>query len=50
MPVVLGVLCGSFLGARVLPGMKTSVLRHVFAAVIAVLAIEMIFRGLKGTV
>jgi uncharacterized protein len=50
MPVVLGVLCGSFLGARVLPGMKTSVLRDVFAAVIAVLAIEMIFRGLKGTV
>ena len=50
MPVVLGVLCGSFLGARMLPGMKTSVLRHVFAVVIAVLAIEMIFHGLKGTV
>ena len=50
MPVVLGVLCGSFLGARMLPGMKTSVLRHVFAVVIAVRAIEMIFHGLKGTV
>ena len=50
MPVVLGVLCGSFLGARMLPGMKTSVLRHVFAVVIAVLAIEMILHGLKGTV
>ena len=33
-----------------LPGMKTSVLRHVFALVIAVLAIEMIFNGLKGTI
>jgi uncharacterized membrane protein YfcA len=50
MPVVLGVLCGSFLGARVLPGMKTSALRHVFAIVIAVLAIEMIFHGLKGAI
>jgi uncharacterized membrane protein YfcA len=50
MPVVLGVLCGSFLGARVLPRMKTSVLRHVFAVMIAVLAIEMIFQGLKGTI
>jgi uncharacterized membrane protein YfcA len=50
MPVVLGVLCGSFLGARVLPGMKTSVLRHVFAIAIAVLAIEMIYHGLKGTI
>jgi uncharacterized membrane protein YfcA len=50
MPVVLGVLCGSFLGARVLPRMKTSVLRHVFAVMIAVLAIEMIFQGLKGAI
>jgi uncharacterized membrane protein YfcA len=50
MPVVLGVLCGSFSGARVLPGMKTSALRHVFAVVIAVLAIEMIYQGLKGTI
>jgi uncharacterized protein len=50
MPVVLGVLCGSLLGARMLPGMKTSVLRHVFTVVIAVLAIEMILHGLKGTV
>jgi uncharacterized membrane protein YfcA len=49
-PVVLGVLSGSFLGARMLPGMKTSALRHVFAIVIAVLAIEMIFRCLKGTI
>ena len=50
MPVVLGVLGGSFLGARVLPGMKTSILRHVFAAVIAVLAVEMIYHGLSGRI
>jgi uncharacterized membrane protein YfcA len=50
MPVVLGVLCGSFLGARLLPSMKTSVLRRVFAMVIAVLAVEMIYQGLKGRI
>ena len=50
MPVVLGVLCGSFVGARVLPRVRTSVLRHVFDTVIAVLAIEMIYQGLKGTI
>jgi uncharacterized membrane protein YfcA len=50
MPVVLGVLCGSFLGARALPGLKTSSLRHVFAAVIAILAVEMIYHGLTGRI
>lgn len=48
MPVVLGVLVGSFLGARLLPGIKTTVLRHVFAIVIGVLAVEMIYHGLTG--
>ncbi len=50
MPVVIGVLFGSFLGARVLPSIKTSVLRHVFASVIAILAGEMIYHGLTGRV
>jgi uncharacterized protein len=48
MPVVLGVLAGAFLGARLLPQMKTSVLRHAFSAVIAILAVEMIYHGLTG--
>jgi len=48
MPVMLGVLAGAFLGARVLPQMKTSLLRHAFSAVIAILAIEMIYHGLTG--
>jgi hypothetical protein len=50
MPVVLGVLIGSFVGARVLPGLKTSVLRHAFTAVIAVLGFEMIYHGLTGRI
>src|ERR1700732_4847733 len=47
MPVMLGVLAGSLLGARILPGAKVRVLRLVFSGVIAVLAAEMIYSGLK---
>jgi uncharacterized membrane protein YfcA len=48
MPVTLGVLAGSLAGARLLMGAKPKSLRMVFAAVIAVLAIEMILNGLHG--
>ena len=48
MPVVLGVLIGSLLGARVLFGVETRLLRIIFALVILVLGIEMIYNGLAG--
>ncbi len=48
MPVMLGVLIGSLLGARVLVTVQTQVLRIVFSIVIVVLAIEMIYNGLTG--
>ena len=48
MPVMLGVLLGSLLGARVLAGAKTRILRIIFAAVILILGIEMIYNGLTG--
>ena len=48
MPVMLGVLAGSLAGAKQLAGAKTRVLRLVFAAVIGLLAIEMIYNGIKG--
>ena len=48
MPVMLGVLLGSLIGARVLAGAKTRILRIVFAAVILILGIEMIYNGLTG--
>jgi uncharacterized protein len=50
MPVMLGVLFGSLIGARVLAGAKVGVLRIVFSLVIAALAIEMIYNGIKGRV
>ncbi len=46
MPVMLGVLIGSVVGARFLTGAKTSVLRWVFAAAISALGLEMIVTGL----
>jgi uncharacterized protein len=48
MPVMLGVLAGSLMGARVLVGAKVGVLRIVFSGVIGVLALEMIYGGVKG--
>jgi len=50
MPVVLGVLTGSLLGARQLMGAKTRTLRIVFAIVVGALAIEMVYSGLSGGV
>jgi uncharacterized membrane protein YfcA len=47
-PVMLGVLIGSLAGTRVLMKAKTLVLRKVFAFVILVLAIEMIYTALTG--
>jgi hypothetical protein len=48
MPVMLGVLLGSFLGARVLSEAKARWLRVLFGVVVAVMAIEMIYHGLTG--
>ena len=48
MPVMLGVLTGSLVGARHLVGARTRALRLIFAAVIGVLALEMIYSGFSG--
>ncbi len=48
MPVMLGVLSGSLLGARVLMAARTKVLRIVFSAVIFTLALQMIYKGFTG--
>lgn len=48
MPVMLGVLAGSLLGARVLVLARPRVLRIVFGLVILALALEMIYKGVTG--
>jgi len=47
-PVMLGVLAGSLLGARLLVRMRVPVLRVVFAVVIVALGVEMIYSGATG--
>jgi uncharacterized membrane protein YfcA len=48
MPVMLGALAGSMLGARVLIRSKSRVLRIVFSLVILALGVELIYNGLTG--
>jgi len=50
MPVMLGVLGGSLIGARMLAGANVKLLRIIFAIVIAFLGVEMIFNGLTGRI
>lgn len=48
MPVMLGVLAGSLVGARVLARTHVKMIRLGFAIVIVALGIEMIFNGITG--
>lgn len=48
LPVMLGVLGGSMLGARALRHLPVKVLRGVFAVAVAVIAIQMIVHGVWG--
>lgn len=46
MPVMLGVLPGAFLGARVLVGANTEVLRNIFSFVLMLMAFRMVYNSL----
>jgi uncharacterized membrane protein YfcA len=48
MPVMLGVLAGSMVGAKFLAQLQVILLRRVFAVVVGVIAIQMIAAGLRG--
>jgi uncharacterized membrane protein YfcA len=48
MPVVLGVLLGSMLGARIFAVARSLWLRRIFVWVIVVLAVEMLYNGVTG--
>jgi uncharacterized protein len=50
MPVVLGVLAGSMVGAKILGRSAPRTLRLVFSIVIFVLALEMIYNGATGNI
>jgi uncharacterized protein len=48
MPVMLGVLPGAFLGAKVLVKAKTQILRMIFSLVLVVMALKMVYKSLLG--
>ncbi|MBW4444721.1 MAG: sulfite exporter TauE/SafE family protein [Plectolyngbya sp. WJT66-NPBG17] len=50
MPVMLGVFPGALLGAKVLVGAKTQVLRILFSLVLVVMALKMVYNSLTGGV
>lgn len=50
MPVMLGVLAGSFLGSRILVETETKWLRIIFSVVIAVLGLQMLYHGFTGKI
>lgn len=50
MPVTIGVILGATLGAKILIRTKTDKLKVVFAVVVTILALQMIYKGLTGTI
>jgi hypothetical protein len=46
MPVMIGVLAGSLMGSGILMKSQTKSIRVVFAIVVTLLALEMIYNGI----
>jgi uncharacterized membrane protein YfcA len=47
-PVMLGVLAGAMLGARILSRAQTRWLRQLFTGVVVVMAVQMLYKGVRG--
>lgn len=50
MPVMLGVLGGSWVGTRVFARARTKWLRLLFGGVLVILAVQLIYKGLTGRI
>ncbi|MFK0730218.1 MAG: sulfite exporter TauE/SafE family protein [Gloeotrichia echinulata IR180] len=50
MPVMLGVLPGAFLGAKILVETQTQILRIIFSLVLGTMALKMVYNNLMGGV
>jgi uncharacterized membrane protein YfcA len=48
-PVMLGVLTGALVGARLLSVTNVKLLRQVFTGVVVVMAAEMLYKGITGS-
>lgn len=50
MPVVIGVLLGAFTGSKILVHAQSNRLRYFFAVIVTILATQMIYKGITGTI
>lgn len=48
MPVTIGVIAGATIGAKILIKTKTDKLKAVFAVIVTIIAVQMIYKGLIG--
>ena len=48
-PVLIGVVLGSFIGSKTLMNSKTKKLKTVFAIVVGILSVYMMYNGVKGS-
>lgn len=46
-PVAVGIIIGSFFGAKIMPKLPTQIIRKCFVAVMLIVAVQMIYRGLN---
>ena len=47
-PVAVGIIVGSYFGARAMIGMKPTLIRQIFVVVLVVVSVQMILKGLHG--
>lgn len=47
-PVIIGVVLGAFLGTRLLVRLSNNAVRRFFLIILLILAVEMIYRGIRG--
>ena len=48
VPVSLGIIIGSFVGARVMPKMPAATIRKIFVVVLGIVSIQMIMKGINS--
>jgi uncharacterized membrane protein YfcA len=49
-PVTLGILSGTIAGTHLLRHLRGGVIRRIFVVVLAIVAVQMIWRGIAGTI
>ena len=47
---MLGALAGALLGARMLTGADGRWLRQIFTAIVVIIAVEMLYKGITGAI